>query len=605
MTPVELFGRVEFPRDRRAAVPAHARAARLLLVLARAAGRGRPREQRPAAARRARPLDAVVDERRAAAPRSSASCPPGCAPRGGSARRPGACARPRSPTSIAHPRSASTRRAAARLPRCSCASSTPTATARPTSCRSRAIAATTPQQQLRRPRSRSCTAATATACCTTPCTTPRFARALLDLVPRPAAPAGQPGALVAIARRRACARCAARTSSPSLAARRAEQHVGHLRRQAGPEDVPPGRGGPEPRRRGRPLPHRAARFANSPPCAARSSTGRRTASASTLAVLQEFVPNEGDAWSYTLDALGRFFEDALAPRAASRRCPSARSLELLDAGAAGARPRDDRRLPRAARALGQRTAELHVALALDRRPGVRARAVHALARRALYQSMRSSRAGLRARCAGAAASSRAAPGCSRARPRCSSGSAGCSTRRSSTSASASTATTTSGQVLWTGKDFVIIDFEGEPARPLSERRIKRSPCATSPGCCARSTTPRTPGSSPSSAGLPAARGRRSAARRTRWQPTTSRRRRSPSAGRCSGTAWSARRSCGPTSRPRAAPGSCPARRDIVGAARRPHAREGHVRARVRGEQPAGLDVDPRSRASCSCSRTRR
>jgi len=32
-----------------------------------------------------------------------------------------------------------------------------------------------------------------------------------------------------------------------------------------------------------------------------------------------------------------------------------------------------------------------------------------------------------------------------------------------------------GQVLFTGNDFVIIDFEGEPARTLSERRIKRSP----------------------------------------------------------------------------------------------------------------------------------
>ena len=31
-----------------------------------------------------------------------------------------------------------------------------------------------------------------------------------------------------------------------------------------------------------------------------------------------------------------------------------------------------------------------------------------------------------------------------------------------------------GQVLFTGKDFVIIDFEGEPARPLSERKLKRS-----------------------------------------------------------------------------------------------------------------------------------
>ncbi|NJO42296.1 MAG: maltose alpha-D-glucosyltransferase [Cyanobacteria bacterium CRU_2_1] len=31
------------------------------------------------------------------------------------------------------------------------------------------------------------------------------------------------------------------------------------------------------------------------------------------------------------------------------------------------------------------------------------------------------------------------------------------------------------EVLYTGKDFVIVDFEGEPNRPLSERRMKRSP----------------------------------------------------------------------------------------------------------------------------------
>ena len=32
-----------------------------------------------------------------------------------------------------------------------------------------------------------------------------------------------------------------------------------------------------------------------------------------------------------------------------------------------------------------------------------------------------------------------------------------------------------GQVLRTASDFVIIDLEGEPARPIAERRVKRSP----------------------------------------------------------------------------------------------------------------------------------
>src|SRR5260370_21662162 len=32
-----------------------------------------------------------------------------------------------------------------------------------------------------------------------------------------------------------------------------------------------------------------------------------------------------------------------------------------------------------------------------------------------------------------------------------------------------------GQVLYTGKDLVILDFDCEPARPLSDRRLKRPP----------------------------------------------------------------------------------------------------------------------------------
>src|SRR5262245_16316184 len=32
-----------------------------------------------------------------------------------------------------------------------------------------------------------------------------------------------------------------------------------------------------------------------------------------------------------------------------------------------------------------------------------------------------------------------------------------------------------GQVLRTEEDFIILDFEGEPARPIAERRVKQSP----------------------------------------------------------------------------------------------------------------------------------
>jgi trehalose synthase-fused probable maltokinase len=32
-----------------------------------------------------------------------------------------------------------------------------------------------------------------------------------------------------------------------------------------------------------------------------------------------------------------------------------------------------------------------------------------------------------------------------------------------------------GQLLWTGARYALLDFEGEPARPLAERRAKRSP----------------------------------------------------------------------------------------------------------------------------------
>ena len=55
-------------------------------------------------------------------------------------------------------------------------------------------------------------------------------------------------------------------------------------------------------------------FAHTPPVAGALEYRATTATSSTLAILQEYVPNEGDAWTYTLDPLRRYFEDVLARR---------------------------------------------------------------------------------------------------------------------------------------------------------------------------------------------------------------------------------------------------------------------------------------------------
>lgn len=203
----------------------------------------------------------------------------------------------------------------------------------------------------------------------------------------------------------------------------------------------------------------------------------------TLGIVLGYVPNEGDAWQYTLDELAGFLERALAY---SEDPPSLR-LEvesLLDL--AGQTPPTmvyeliDTYVE-AVRLLGQRTGELHRALAsVTDDPAFAPEPFSMLYQRSLYQAMRShllqTLALLRQQLASLPVSTREQADAVLQRER-----EIVQVYQKLLQKLLPAQRTRChgdyhlGQVLYTGRDFVIIDFEGEPARPLSERRLKRSP----------------------------------------------------------------------------------------------------------------------------------
>jgi maltose alpha-D-glucosyltransferase/alpha-amylase len=224
-------------------------------------------------------------------------------------------------------------------------------------------------------------------------------------------------------------------------------------------------------------------FANAPAVAGsliyRTTKGAQAA----LAILQGFIPNQGTAWDYSLGEIQRYFELALTRQGDQAIAPvSTQSYLALT----------KEKVPplaqelfgtylAAARLMGQRTAELHNALSRGPdNPDFQPEPFSSHYQWAIYQSMRAAASRslelLRDRFSMLPDNVKPAAkkvldlesviqknfravtshGITALRLRCH-------------------GDYHLGQVLYTGKDFIIIDFEGEPARPLSERRIKRSP----------------------------------------------------------------------------------------------------------------------------------
>ena len=190
-----------------------------------------------------------------------------------------------------------------------------------------------------------------------------------------------------------------------------------------------------------------------------------------LALIQSAIANEGDAWKFTLYEVGSYYERVLSRKADLDGTGSAQLVQELIGGV----------YPEKARLLGQRTGELHRALASESDdPAFAPEPFNALAQRSVVQSMR--------------ASSRRAfellrkkiddlPDAFRTEAEevlAAENQILAQERRLLEQRSAAHKIRIHGdfhlgQALHTGRDFIFLDFEGEPARPLGERKLKRSP----------------------------------------------------------------------------------------------------------------------------------
>ena len=225
------------------------------------------------------------------------------------------------------------------------------------------------------------------------------------------------------------------------------------------------------------------RFPHAPPVLGALEYHRRRAEPVVLALLEQFVPNDGDAWRYTLRMLEQYGR-TVHGRPDPPPPVSLSATALLAASEGPLPPLAEARLGSflpAVRLLGQRTGELHRALgAAARHSQLGPEPFSPLHQRSAYQSLRGLTCSvldtLQERLAGLDSALRAdAERVVAAREELLTRFRAVVDRRLSGLRIACHGNYHLQQVLWTGDDFTIIDFEGEPPRPLFERRLKRSP----------------------------------------------------------------------------------------------------------------------------------
>ena len=199
-------------------------------------------------------------------------------------------------------------------------------------------------------------------------------------------------------------------------------------------------------------------------------------------LLQEKVDNQGDAWNMTIDSVGRFYERVLA-KAKKEKQPKLLNKPAIQFEEAPELLQEfiGRGFYERVVRLGQRTAEMHLALASDTsNPAFAPEYFTSNYQRSLYSSLRKL---LKDRFKLLRQSmAKLTDETKRLAERVLALEDGILECFSEIYQIRINGIKTRihgdyhlGQVLFTGKDFIIIDFEGEPGFSFSERRLKKSP----------------------------------------------------------------------------------------------------------------------------------